>query len=106
MPIQPVPSPTVRVAPPRLPRSRRRVAARSRAAAPAKPARPQGGARILTRAEAFARTQRPPPGGQNGHEWLSEMFRPLREYNLWLIKNGHEPLGELDLSLRGEEQPA
>ena len=94
----PVQSVSVKVAPPSLVRNRR-VSVRSSA-------RSQGGARILTRAEAFARTEPPRPGQQNGHEWLSELFRPLREYNLWLIKNGHEPLGELDPSLQGEEKPA
>ena len=39
-------------------------------------------------------TEPPAPGEQSGREWLREMMRPMREYNLWLVKNGHPPLVE------------
>ena len=72
---------------------------------PRRRARPKKteGARILTREELMARTVPPAPGMQNGHEWLRELFRPMRKYHQWLIKNGHpEGLGQLDSSLREE----
>ena len=59
-----------------------------------------GGAHILTREEMMASLPPLPPGAESGRDWLRRAFRPLREYNLWLIQNGHEGLGELDVSLR------
>ena len=59
-----------------------------------------GGARILTREELMARMRMDPikPGQVSAHEFFYNS--PLRKYNLWLIKNGHPGLGELDQSLR------
>ena len=62
---------------------------------------PPGGARILTRAEALALSAPLKPEAQTGHEWLREMTRPIREYNIWCAKNGREVLAEMDPSLRG-----
>ena len=84
-------------APAPTPRTRR---AQTRKPA-ARPVRPKGGgARILTRAEMMASLPPLPPGAESGRDWMRRAFRPLREYNLWLIQNGHEGLGELDVSLR------
>ena len=61
---------------------------------------PKGaGARILTRAEALARTEPPAPGERTGHEWLSELMRPFREYNLWAAKTGGDTREEMDESM-------
>ena len=77
----------------------RRAQTRKPAARPVPPAWPKGGgARILTRAEVMATMERIKPGEVSAHEFFHNS--PLREYNLWLIKNGHEGLGELDVSLR------
>ena len=80
----------------------RRARVRKSAAAPVRSVLPQkNGARILTREEVMANQPPLPPGAENGWEWFCRVFRPLREYNAWLIKSGHpEGLGELDASLR------
>ena len=66
-----------------------------------------GGARILTREEVMASLPPLKPGQRSAHDWMREQFRPLREFNLWLIKNGHpEGLGELDMSLQDEDKDA
>ena len=80
-----VQSPSPKSAPP--PRSRSRVRPKE-----------NGGARVLTRAEAMAMTEPPAPGNPSAHDLLREAFRPLREYNEWLVKNGRETL-EFDQSL-------
>ena len=76
---------------------------RSRRASARKPAKrsawpKSGGARILTREEVMATMERIKPGQVSAHEFFYNS--PLRKFNLWLIKNGREPLGELDVSLR------
>ena len=43
-------------------------------------------------------TEPPAPGNPSAHDLLREAFRPLREYNEWLVKNGRETL-EFDQSL-------
>ena len=84
-----------KASPPLAARSRR---AQSRKSA-SRPAWPKGGgARILTREEVMATMERIKPGQVSAHEFFYNS--PLRKFNLWLIKNGHEPLGELDVSLR------
>ena len=92
-PPQAAPVPTART---------RRAQARKPAVRPA-PSVPHswpkgGGARILTREEVMATMERIKPGEVSAHEFFHNS--PLREYNLWLIQNGHEGLGELDVSLR------
>ena len=82
----------------------RRIQTRKPAVRPAPPVPHSwpkgGGARILTREEMMASLPPLPPGAESGRDWMRKAFRPLREYNLWLIQNGHEGLGELDVSLR------
>ena len=66
------------------------------------------GARVLTRAEAekIMGGKPPAPGEPTAHDALREFLRPIREYNRWCAKTGHEPLEEMEMdpSLREERR--